>query len=37
LRRIFADGSETPFRITAPVGTHKILIDPEQTLLSRAK
>jgi hypothetical protein len=37
LRRIFTDGSETPFRITAPVGTRKILIDPEQTLLSRAK
>ena len=37
LRRVFADGSETPFRLTVPVGTRKILIDPEQTLLSRAK
>jgi len=37
LRRVFADGSETPFRFTVPVGTRKILIDPEQTLLSRAK
>jgi hypothetical protein len=37
LRRVFADGNETPFHLTAPAGTHKIVIDPEQTLLSRAK
>ena len=37
LRSVFADGSETPFRLTAPAGTRKIVIDPEQTLLSRAK
>ena len=37
LRRVFADGNETPFRLTAPAGTRKILIDPEQTLLSRSK
>jgi hypothetical protein len=37
LRRIFADGSETPFRLTVPVGTRKIVIDPERTLLSRVK
>jgi hypothetical protein len=37
LRRIFADGRETPFRLVVPAGTRKILLDPEQTLLSRAK
>ncbi len=37
LRRVFADGKETPFRLTVPVGTRKILLDPGQTLLSRAK
>lgn len=35
LGRIFADGPETPFRLTAPLGTRKILIDPKQTLLAR--
>jgi len=37
LRHVFADGNETPFRLTVPVGTRKILLDPEQTLLSRPK
>jgi hypothetical protein len=37
LRRVLADGRETFFRITAPAGTRKLLLDPEQTLLSRAK
>jgi hypothetical protein len=37
LRRVFADGRETSFRLSAPAGTRKILLDPEQTLLSRAK
>ena len=37
LRRVFADGRESAFRVTVPAGTRKILIDPEQTLLSRAK
>jgi hypothetical protein len=35
LGRIFADGPETPFHLTAPLGTRKILIDPKQTLLAR--
>jgi peptidase M1-like protein len=34
LGRVFADGRETPFRLSAPSGTRKILIDPHQTLLS---
>ena len=37
LKRIFAEGEETQFRISAPAGTRKLVIDPEQTLLSRAK
>jgi hypothetical protein len=37
LKRIFAEGEETQFRISAPAGTHKLVIDPEQTLLSRVK
>ena len=37
LRRVFADGTETSFRLAVPEGTRKILLDPEQTLLSRAK
>lgn len=37
LKRIFAEGKETQFRISAPAGTHKLVIDPERTLLSRAK
>jgi len=35
LARVFADGPETPFHITAPAGTRRILIDPNQTLLAR--
>jgi hypothetical protein len=37
LKRIFAEGEETQFRISAPAGTRKLVVDPEQTLLSRAK
>ncbi len=35
LGQIFADGPETSFRISAPAGTRKVLIDPNHTLLSR--
>lgn len=35
LGQVFADGAETPFHLTAPAGTHKIIVDPEQTLLVR--
>jgi hypothetical protein len=37
VRHIFAEGKETPFRISAPPGVRKILLDPQETLLSRAK
>ena len=35
LARIFADGPETSFHLSAPAGTSKIVVDPEQTLLAR--
>jgi hypothetical protein len=37
LGHVFAEGREVSFRISAPAGTRKILLDPEQTLLSRAR
>lgn len=37
LKRIFAEGEQTSFRISVPAGTRKLVVDPEQTLLSRAK
>lgn len=36
LGRVFADGEETAFVLAAPVATRKILLDPNQTLLTRA-
>jgi hypothetical protein len=35
LARVFAEGPETSFHISAPRQTRKILLDPEHTLLSR--
>jgi len=35
LGRVFADGPEASFRLTAPLGTRRIVADPEQTILSR--
>ena len=32
LGHVFAEGKETPFRLTAPAGSRKVLLDPEQTL-----
>ena len=37
LGRIFAEGKETQFRVTAPQGTRKVVLDPEQTLLARSR
>jgi len=37
LGRVFADGPETPFLIHAPVGTRKIVVDPDETLLARVR
>ncbi len=35
LGRVFADGKETQFHLTSPLGTRKVLLDPEHTVLSR--
>jgi hypothetical protein len=37
LGRVFADGGETSFRLSAPAGTHKIVLDPYATILSSPK
>ncbi len=37
LGRVFADGAESSFRISAPAGTHKIVIDPHDTILTGPK
>ena len=37
LGRVFADGAETPFHLNAPPGARKVVVDPEQTLLSRSR
>ena len=37
LERIFADGPETSFHLTAPQGARKVVLDPEQTLLARSR
>ena len=35
--QVLADGPETPFHLTVPGGTRKIVLDPEQALLSTPK
>lgn len=37
LGRVFAEGHDTIFHISAPLHARKIVVDPEQTLLSRYK
>ena len=37
LGRAFADGEESSFRLSAPAGTHKIVLDPYGTILSSPK
>jgi hypothetical protein len=37
LGRVFADGEESSFRLVAPAGTHKIVLDPNGTILTRPK
>ena len=37
LGRVFADGPETPFHVSAPAGTRRIVVDPNQTLLARTR
>ena len=35
--RVFVEGPEFQFHVSAPAGTRKLVLDPEQTLLSRSK
>lgn len=35
--RVFADGQESSFRISAPAATRRILLDPQQTILTAPK
>jgi Peptidase family M1 domain len=37
LGEVLADGPETLFHFTAPAGVHKVVIDPNQTILSSLK
>jgi Peptidase family M1 domain len=37
LGRVFADGEESSFRLVAPAGTHKIVLDPNGTILTSPK
>jgi hypothetical protein len=37
LGRVFVDGAETPFHLTAPASARKVVLDPEQTVLSRPR
>jgi hypothetical protein len=37
LGRVFADGEESSFRLPAPAGTHKIVLDPNETILTSPK
>jgi hypothetical protein len=37
LGRVFADGEETSFHWSAPLGTHKLLLDPNGTILTAPK
>lgn len=37
LGRVFADGEETSFRLPAPAGTHKIVLDANQSVLTSPK
>jgi hypothetical protein len=35
--RVFADGLESSFHLSAPLGTHKLLLDPNGTILTSPK
>ncbi|MFZ0951347.1 MAG: M1 family aminopeptidase [Candidatus Sulfotelmatobacter sp.] len=35
--RVFADGPETSFHLSVPAGTHKLLLDPNGTILTSPK
>jgi hypothetical protein len=37
LGRVFADGQESSFKLSAPAGIHKIVLDPNRTVLTNLK
>ncbi len=37
LGRVFADGEESSFKISAPAGVHRIVLDPNNTILKKLK
>ena len=37
LGRVFADGRETSFRLSAPAGARKVLVDPYKTVLTQTR
>ena len=37
LGRVFADGQESTFHVTAPAGVRKIVLDPNGTILTNPK
>jgi hypothetical protein len=37
LGRVFADGAETPFHLSASPGARRVVLDPEHTLLARSR
>jgi hypothetical protein len=37
LGRVFADGPETQFHFAAPAGAHRVVVDPNHTVLTRAR
>jgi hypothetical protein len=37
LGRVFADGEESSFRLSAPAGTRKVVLDPYETVLTRPR
>lgn len=37
LGRVFADGPEAVFHLTAPIGTRKIVLDPYETILAKVR
>ncbi|HEY4904145.1 MAG TPA: M1 family aminopeptidase [Candidatus Sulfotelmatobacter sp.] len=37
LGRVFADGEESSFRLTGPSGTHQVVLDPNETILTGPK
>ena len=37
LGRVFADGGETGFHLTAPIGARKVVLDPNRTVLAQTR